>query len=338
MRLPFTKPKVESGQAASDIETVRAKLARCQEETQSAEAELRRTALTAVLRDEQSAFEPSTKLQALRSRKEVLEAALQEAERVETERLAGIRSREQEAKRRALAQHSGRLAREAKDVTAALVALQDAQQRLIASGQSIIALLPSHLRNGSSPFHEFLEAQGLSGAIAVESYRLKPEGPKPRPGFEYEDRATGTIQPMTDRLAALVAQVREDFDPPPTKPKPVSPPPVVVLVAGDGDVAPSSIIGDVPASVADDRGLAAGMAPPRVPTSGKLTGVAVSLRGGQQTLTELSEPFVPSAGEEASAGEPAEGPIDEPAADDWVPQGVRIRASGHGLRSPFWRA
>jgi hypothetical protein len=317
MRLPFTKVKRESG-AASDIETVRAKLAQCQGEIQSAETQLQRTALTAVLSDDQSVFEPSAKLQALRSRKEVLQAALQEAERVEAERLAEFRSREDLARRRALAQHAGSLARNAEAVTKALAELRDAQDRLTASGGSIVALLPPHLRCPARPFDELLGAKNIAELVEVEAYRLSPAGRERPQLFGYEDNATGEIRSMAETLAALLDRVKSDFDaPPPTK---SNPPPGVVSPAVLS--APVSVVAGVPPSASDDRDEAAPVSQDVTPRRGRqppesaiirLTspGVGLPLPRGDDT----------EAAEEPIAAEPIPAPTEAFTPRAGFPQG-----------------
>jgi hypothetical protein len=197
--------------------------------------------------------------------------------------------------KRALAQHSGRFARDAADVAKAIADLKDAQARLEASGGSIVSLLPNHLRSPANPIHEALSPSGLAGRIEVEAYRLDRSRPKPRPGYTYEDNASGRIAPMVKTLADLVARVRSEFDSPPP-PMPQEAPPVV-----RPNDAVSSPAGGSP-EVTTRSGTTAGVDQPQTQLGhqGRLTGVAVSLRGGQQTLVEMTEPFAPPSEQDGS--------------------------------------
>src|SRR3954447_24145833 len=130
MRLPFTRSK----DVASDAERVRAKLATVEREIEQAEAGLRQVSLTAALSDDPDAgYDAIARLNALRSKRELLSNALQAAEQAERDATAALHAREWQARRRALSQHLGRLERDASDVSAALRASQEAQNRLAAS-------------------------------------------------------------------------------------------------------------------------------------------------------------------------------------------------------------
>jgi len=117
---------------------------------------LRSASFATALNNDRAGYDALGQVQALRARRELLTNALAEAERIEAEKLAGLQSREMQTRKRSLSPHSGRLLRDAKDVSTALSALHDAQQRLEASGGSIVALLPPHLRCPAAPFHELL--------------------------------------------------------------------------------------------------------------------------------------------------------------------------------------
>ena len=153
MRL-FKRATTGSGQAAkpTDLDVIRAKLADCEAEIRTAEAALRQAALGAVLSDDPRAgYEPIAELQALRARHELMQVALEAAEQAERDALAALSAREHQARKRALAQHSARLSREANDVSTALRQLHDALNRLTASGAAITALLPPAIITGG-PF------------------------------------------------------------------------------------------------------------------------------------------------------------------------------------------
>jgi hypothetical protein len=289
---------------ADDRPAVQAKLADCTAQIRAADAELSRLSLQVVMGgDATQALNALDKLRKLEQQHALLCAALVEAERQEQARERDRRSEEQKARRRALSQHAGKFARDAQDVSQALIALNDAQRRLETSGGSIVALLPPHLRCPARPFNELLAPKALAELIEVEAYRIAPQGRNRPQLFGYEDRVTGQITPLTDTLAALVSRIRSDFDQP-------------LPAAIPASRAPSSITGDVPPSVADDRGLAA---PPLnvTPRRGKqppdsaiirLTspGVGLPLEPATETADEPTTAIADNAPDDA---EPATRPL-----------------------------
>jgi hypothetical protein len=99
---PFAAP------LSNDIDKVRGKLQAVDTELAGAEARMRSASLAAALDDDSAGYEVINQVQALRARRQLLLAAI--GERIEDERLAACRSREQIARKRSLAQHGGRLA------------------------------------------------------------------------------------------------------------------------------------------------------------------------------------------------------------------------------------
>jgi hypothetical protein len=272
---------------ADDRPAVQAKLADCTAQIRAANAELACLSLHAVQSgDDSEALAAQDRLRKLEAWHGLLTAALQEATRQEQARERERHGKELEARRRALSQHAGRFARDAADVSAALIALNDAQRRLETSGGSIIALLPAHLRCPARPFDELLGSKALAELIQVEQYRIAPEGHERPNLYGYEDRVTGRITPLTDTLATLISHIREDFDPPPPLPSAIS-----------AVCAPTPIAGDVPSSIASDRGTAALPSGDVTRTSRKppedaiirLTSPGVGLPLPPETATEATE-------------------------------------------------
>jgi hypothetical protein len=308
--------------ATSSRALIEGRLALCTEALRAADAALSRLSLEAVTSgDDTEALAAQDHLRQLENQHGLLVAALVECERQEQERQKAFVAQQNVTAKRSLAQHSSRFARDAADVAKAISDLKDATARLQSSGASIIAVLPNHLRTGASPFHELLSADGIAKAIAVEQFRLQPSGQKPRPGWEYENRRTGRITPMTDRLAALVAQVREDWDcAPPTKPPlPVSSPSASSPPADSGNDA-----GPLPPS------LPAGVDQPQTHSGalghqGRLTGVAVNASTGE--LVEMTEPFAAPL-PTGSDAEGQEGPVRSLTVDN---QGDNAPATGKAL-------
>jgi hypothetical protein len=234
MRLnPF---KAQPGtQAPSVLDSVRAKLDACKAQIETAEADLRRVSVSAVLgEDPAPGFDAVTRLNELRSRKELLEAALAQALQQEADAQAALHHRDFQARQRALRQHLGRVQRDASDLSLALQATRDAFRRLADTGQSIVALLPPSMRNPARPFHEMFAPDHLRDLADVEAFRLS-QGGIAAPGAvehparlrQYEDTATGAITPLSQILGEITGRVRDEFNQAePTKPSAV--PSVVV--------------------------------------------------------------------------------------------------------------
>jgi hypothetical protein len=239
MNLFRTKPKERADKPQDDRAAIERKLAECTAELKEADAELSRLSLAAFQTgDAAAALAVLDKLRALENQRDLLVAALVECQRVEAEREAVFRAQQNVTAKRSLAQHSSSFARDAGDVAKAISDLKDATERLQSSGASIVAVCPAHMRTPSFPIHELLGVQGLKGRIEVEQFRLDRQRPKPRPGFTYEDNASGEIKPLTDTLADLVASIRADFDSAPTPP--IAP---LKIAIGDGADAPG-VAGD----------------------------------------------------------------------------------------------
>jgi hypothetical protein len=299
-----------------DRAAIERKLAECTAQLREADAELSRLSLAAFQSgDHAAAMVVLDKLRGLENQRDLLVAALVECERIEAQRQKAFVAQQNVTAKRSLAQHSSRFARDAGDVARAISDLKDATERLQASGASIIAVCPSHLRTPAFPVPELIGAHGLSGRIAVETYRLNRHGKPPAPGFEYEDRATGAIAPMVETLSALVARIREQFDPPP---KPIS--------GVNQPLAPDD---------ADDRDAAVQTHSGELGHQGRLTGVAVSLRGGQQQLTELTEPF--ASGEQDGSEQARSAVVKaavEAAGEVPVPDMASPHAAPYGFATP----
>jgi hypothetical protein len=293
MRLFNRNPKqasLESAPTARDDRTViTEKLAACTASLREADADLSRLSLQAILTgDDAEALGAQAKLRALANLHGLLTAALVECQRIEAERQAELRSQQNVSAKRALAQHAGKFARDADDVAKAIADLKDATERMQSSAGSIVAVCPPHLRTPANPYHELLSPHGLNGRIAVEQFRLNRAGPKPRPGFEYEDRGTGHIKPMAETLAELVSRIRADFDnAPPQAPLvkviDATPEPVSSPAGGDGSASPST--------AGADRAAPLGAAS-RKP----LTGIAVNAGTGE--MVELTERFATESPQE----------------------------------------
>jgi hypothetical protein len=272
--------------ATSSRALVEGRLALCTEALKAADANLSRLSLQAVQSgDDAAALAAQDHLRKLENQHGLLTAALCEAERQDQERQKELRAQQNQSAKHALAQHRGSFNRAAGEVAKAIADLQDARQRLEASGGSIVALLPAHMRTGALPFHELLGSQSLSDAVACEAYRIGDrKGRKPR-GLQ-EDYRTGHIRPMVDILSAHVAHVREDFDFVPQVQKAIS----SEALADDG--APT--VDRCPSPPVD--GPAASVSPRR------LTGVMANASSGE--LVELTERFATE-----SPQEPAEPPV-----------------------------
>jgi hypothetical protein len=152
-------------------------------------------------------------LQAIRSRRMVLQHVLQAAEQAARDRLASLHAREWVARKRALAQHIGRAQRDAADVASALRSYTEALSRLTASGAAITALLPASMRSKERPFHELLGEANLRALSDLERFRISPTpSDKPKLLGQFEDRRTGTIKPLADILADMTTACRAEFD------------------------------------------------------------------------------------------------------------------------------
>jgi hypothetical protein len=201
-----------------DTETVRAKLAACEREVQSAEADLRAISLEAALSDSPDAGNDAiARLNALRSKRELLVNALAAAEQAEAEREAAVHAREWQARKRSLAQKAGQLERDAVEVARATEALNNAKQRMKETGAAIIPLLPRSLQNDAKPFHHLLSHVVLDQLALLEAWRLDPRGSKKpdrlanhMPGFM--DHRTGVVRSITDIVGELCTNLKTQFE------------------------------------------------------------------------------------------------------------------------------
>jgi hypothetical protein len=199
-----------------DTEQVRQKLAACEQGIQAAEVELRTISLQAALSEDPDAgHDAIARLNALRSKRELLTNALQAAEQAERERLAALHAREWQARKRSLAQKTGQLERDAAEVARNLTALQNGIRRMEEAGQSIVALLPPNLRTPARPFHELFSPVVMRDLVRLERYRLGDRSSKPeRLGnyMSFQDARTAAVKSMTDVLTELTASVKQGFD------------------------------------------------------------------------------------------------------------------------------
>jgi hypothetical protein len=233
MRLPFTKSKVAASPQnlttpPTDGQVIRAKLATVEQEIAAAETELRQASLAAALSDDPDAgFDTVARLNGLRSRKELLQAALQAAEQAERDRLAALHAREWAARKRSLAQKSGALLREVDAVARASTELDQARRRMAEVGAGMVALLPVQLRNAQKPYSAMLSGPSLREMADLELFRLDPNT-RSKPTLrlvEYigsvQDPRTGALREMRSLVGDLVAGLKTEFDHlAPTAPEP----------------------------------------------------------------------------------------------------------------------
>jgi hypothetical protein len=164
--------------ATMDLETVTARLAEIEAEIADGEAELSRISLNAVLSDDQNAgFECVGRLSELRTRRELLQRALSAAQQAENERIAGLKSKADKARSRALSQHLALMERHAVSIVAAQSAVRDHFRQLVNAADGVRANLPKHL-NGhvQEGLTNQLSADSLRFLTEVSAYGLSQEG------------------------------------------------------------------------------------------------------------------------------------------------------------------
>jgi hypothetical protein len=223
MRFPFIKPKPEpepNAPAPTDVELIRTKLAETAAQIEAAEAELRRVSLNAALSDDPAAgFDAIGRLSELRTRQEILNAALAAALQAEADAQAAERLRDHQARRRAAAQHAARLEKTSKAITAALATLVAEYGKAAEAAQALVATLPPHMRTVEEPWHSILGPTELKRMVEIEAYRVAREQPGPAlfdrvPGAGMlESRTDGyTLPSLGDRVGELCGSVKEHFD------------------------------------------------------------------------------------------------------------------------------
>jgi hypothetical protein len=212
----FWKSKDLAPCAQNSTEQVRSKLAACEQGIAQAEADLRAISLQAALSEDPDAgHDAVARLNALRSKRELLQNALQAAEQAEAERETAARHREWQARKRSLAQKTGQLERDAAIVCKAIADLQDAIRRMEEVGQSIVALLPPSLRTSARPFHELFSPVVMRDLVRLERYRHGDRSSKPeRLGnyMSFQDPRTAAVKSMADVLTELTASVKQGFE------------------------------------------------------------------------------------------------------------------------------
>jgi hypothetical protein len=294
----FARAAPESSRP-SDAEAVRAKLTACVAEIQKAEAELQQVSLRVALGsdDEAPAAEVLERLRRLRERRELLNAALAGAMQAEHDAAQAERSREIAARRRAASQHAARLEREARSVSEAdLLTHFDA---MVDASASLVASLPEHMRSRAEPWQDILSLDEMRQAVRIEGSRLERERRSILFGHQYgeialEDRLTGALPTLTDRITKYTATIRDHLNPtaqpaphtPLPEPRPASAP-------VSGDVSPSSS-GAVPqriGEVIDLRGRDLGK--PASEASIEEGTMRQRGRGGRMTDTNPSANFAP---------------------------------------------
>jgi hypothetical protein len=215
MRL-FGRTKDIADPQNGDVAQVRSKLATVDAGITQAEADLRAVSLQAALSEDPDAgYDAIARLSALRSRKELLLAGLEQAEQKEREAADAARQREWIARKRALSQQTGRLTREATEVSRALATLQEGIRRMEEAGQSIVALCPLSMRSARAPFHELFSPVIMRDLVRLERFRLGDTESKPKLLGNYmqvADPRTGIVKSMTDVLAEQIASVKAQFD------------------------------------------------------------------------------------------------------------------------------
>lgn len=238
MKLPWTKTPAA---AALDTETVRQKLAECEAEIASTEEELRQVGMAAVLGENPAAADDvQERLRKLRERRELLTAALDQALAAEQDAQAELRQRDFLARRRAAAQHAGRVEKLARSVSELEGQLVKEFHLLTEAAASLVATLPSR----QDVWREILSDEALREMCLLEGHRLGREAGaklfrRPEGTSAHERRIDGSLPFLSDRIAELTAQVRSHFDraaPPATEKTSTPAAPQPELNATPGDV------------------------------------------------------------------------------------------------------
>jgi hypothetical protein len=286
MRLPFTKSKVAPSAQNSDVanpppsdaEQVRAKLANVETSIAAAEAELRQASLAAALSDDADAgYDAVARLHGLRGRKAILEAALAEALRIETDAQAALRHREWVARKRSLAQKAGQLDRDAADVAKATKALHEARSRMSDTASGIAALLPRQLRTPAKPWHELMGPMLMRQLGLLAMWSLDQTGPRPDRianylGGNFQNARTGQVRAISEIVGELTHNLKAEFDR--TGPVALAPEPSGPFAAKLQPQPPLPASGSMPvlsapASVSSPPASQAGSAPTSEPASAR---------------------------------------------------------------------
>jgi hypothetical protein len=256
--------------AADKSAAVRQKLAALEGQIAQANTELDQIVLGAVLGDETGAADSAVaRLDELHQRRDILRRALSAAKRGERDEQAAARQREVAARRRAASQHAARLEREAKAVSEIAADLLTHFDGMVDACSSLIANLPETMRSRAEPWHEMLSPDEMRQAVLIEGHRLERERRAILFGHQHgtialEDRETGALPTLTDRIAKYTATIREHLNPaaqpaphtPSPEPRPVSVPVSVGPSSPRIDAAPRTV------EVIDLRGKDLGVAKP----------------------------------------------------------------------------
>jgi hypothetical protein len=145
---------------------------------------------------------------------------------------------------------------------------------------SLVATLPEHMRSRAEPWGDILSLDELRQAVRIEVSRLERERRATLFGHQYgeialEDRLTGALPTLTDRIAQYTATIREHLNPAAAQPAPRTPPVVVTPLSAR----PVSLDAVLPSSDAAPRTVEV------IDLRGKDLGIAKP----EQTLEEVSE-------------------------------------------------
>src|ERR1051325_764196 len=215
----FTKPRTEPDAGPSDVELIRTKMAACDAEIAEAEEAFSRVSLEAALSEDRTIGQAEFgRLTALRRRKDLLSDGLRAALEAEREAAGRLNEREFQARRRALAQKLGELARNHAAVTVALTQVRDAFRKLAATGEAITALLPQMMRGSTAGFEPTLTPAGLRKLCEIEAIRLNEARPGvAAPGADRtlllsRNEDDWKIAPIAKTLDQLSNSLRRRFD------------------------------------------------------------------------------------------------------------------------------
>jgi hypothetical protein len=206
--------------APTDAQVIRSKLAENKAQIEAAQADLQRVSLASVLGSDDAAGREAIKhLTELRSRADLLAAALRAAHEEEERERGRLSAKDFATKQRSLAQHSGAIRRQALELTSALSAARDAFRKVLATGAQIGALLPMSLRNS---YTELTEESFLRDLADIEALRLSNQDSpgalgvgvieRPRRIGQYEADDGFTLSTLAENLNALLANLKESFD------------------------------------------------------------------------------------------------------------------------------
>jgi hypothetical protein len=153
----------------------------------------------------------------LRRRKDLLSDGLRAALEAEREAAGRLNEREFQARRRALAQKLGELARNHAAVTVALTEVRDAFRKLATTGEAITALLPQMMRGSTAGFEPTLTPAGLRKLCEIEAIRLNEARPGvAAPGADrtllLSRNEDWKIDPLAKPLDQLSNSLRRRFD------------------------------------------------------------------------------------------------------------------------------